>query len=82
MFELSHALTRYFFIVRDRFTKDDAIGTIFLDLNKMSSFGGEVEGNAIYSFLPFLCVYRYMTNLLMKITITSVFSRLKQQQCF
>uniref|UniRef100_A0A4W6E422 Myoferlin n=1 Tax=Lates calcarifer TaxID=8187 RepID=A0A4W6E422_LATCA len=38
-------LTCHFTLGRDRISKDDAIGTTFLNLSKMSSSGGEIEGN-------------------------------------
>lgn len=34
-----------FTLIRDYLTKDDAIGTTFLNLSAISSSGGEVEGN-------------------------------------
>lgn len=48
----SQYLTCLFTLGRDRLTRDDAIGTTFLNLSKMSSSGGEAEGNhAIYIFV-------------------------------
>lgn len=32
---------------RDRLTKDDAVGTTFLNLSKISSSGGEMDGNFV-----------------------------------
>uniref|UniRef100_A0A8D0ALZ8 Myoferlin n=1 Tax=Sander lucioperca TaxID=283035 RepID=A0A8D0ALZ8_SANLU len=34
----------------DRLSKDDAIGTFFFNLSKMSSSGGEIEGNHGYTY--------------------------------
>ncbi|KAM8859826.1 myoferlin isoform 3-T3 [Spinachia spinachia] len=39
---------------RDRLTKDDAIGTTFLNLSKMSSSGGEIEVSTAASEVGFL----------------------------
>lgn len=41
----SQCLTCRFTLIRDRLTKDDPIGTAFLNLSTMSSSGGEIEGN-------------------------------------
>uniref|UniRef100_A0A665VRB3 Myoferlin like n=1 Tax=Echeneis naucrates TaxID=173247 RepID=A0A665VRB3_ECHNA len=35
--------------IKDRLTRNDAIGTTFLNLAKMSSSGGEIEGNHVIS---------------------------------
>lgn len=40
---------------RDRLSKDDAIGTEFLNLNKMSHYGEEMEGN------PVILQWKYFT---------------------
>lgn len=39
-----------FTLIRDRLTKDDAIGTAFLNLSTMSSSGGEIEGNNLSDY--------------------------------
>lgn len=44
---------------RDRLSKDDAIGTTFLNLSKMSCSGGEIEGNYVFFFL-FIWFYTFM----------------------
>lgn len=36
-----------FTLGRDRLTRDDAVGTTFLNLSAMSSSGGEIEGNNV-----------------------------------
>lgn len=47
----NNVLTCQFTLGRDRLTRDDAIGTTFLNLSQMSSSGGEIEGNYVFIFL-------------------------------
>uniref|UniRef100_A0AAR2KIM0 C2 domain-containing protein n=1 Tax=Pygocentrus nattereri TaxID=42514 RepID=A0AAR2KIM0_PYGNA len=44
-------LSRYFLFGRDRFSSNDAVGTTYLDLTKIASSGGEIEGN-----VPHFCL--------------------------
>lgn len=44
----NNVLTCQFTLGRDRLTRDDAIGTTFLNLSQMSSSGGEIEGNYVF----------------------------------
>lgn len=46
----SQRLTCGFVLTRDCLTKDDAIGTAFLNLSSMSSSGGEIEGNNLSDY--------------------------------
>lgn len=46
----SQCLTCRFTLIRDCLTKDDAIGTAFLNLSTMSSSGGEIEGNNLSDY--------------------------------
>lgn len=46
----SQCLTCGFVLIRDCLTKDDAIGTAFLNLSTMSSSGGEIEGNNLSDY--------------------------------
>lgn len=43
-------LTCGFVLIRDCLTRDDAIGTAFLNLSTMSSSGGEIEGNNLSDY--------------------------------
>lgn len=45
--------------LRDRLTGNDAVGTTYLDLAKIASSGGEIEGIIYFPFFCFFCGYRW-----------------------
>lgn len=59
----SQCLTCCFPLIRDCLTKDDAIGTTFLNLSTISSSGGEIEGNNLsYYWCSDYIIVLYLLN--------------------